>query len=196
MIILLTGDVGESWFLDFPALSRVQVILQFNFAETCYYLSKTGPKKKQKNTERMHTERSTQREWRERAKETHTEWEGGVHREMRAREAVELKNSCASLKNKCGEWIFTSSCSSRRGGKSWRSANDKEEKKKKLAPDLNCEEEEEKRVSSLQVCGWWKGRRLGERNNNGNAKLGLYEACPARASALPSAVLPLSVSGS
>jgi hypothetical protein len=31
---------------------------------------------------------------------------------MRAREAVELKNSCTSFKNKCGEGIFTSSCSS------------------------------------------------------------------------------------
>jgi hypothetical protein len=27
---------------------------------------------------------------------------------------------------------------------------------------LNCEEEE-RRASSLQVCGWWKGRILGER---------------------------------
>jgi hypothetical protein len=30
---------------DFPALSRVQVLLQLNFAETSYYLSKTSPKK-------------------------------------------------------------------------------------------------------------------------------------------------------
>jgi hypothetical protein len=29
---------------------------------------------------------------------------------------------------------------------------------------LNCEEEE-KRASSLQVCGWRKGRRLGERKS-------------------------------
>jgi hypothetical protein len=37
---------------------------------------------------------------------------------------------------------------------------------------LNCEEEEEKRVSSLEVCGWRKGRRLGERKSSNNAKLG------------------------
>jgi hypothetical protein len=193
--LLLTSDVGESWFLDFPARSRVQVLLQFNFAETCYYLSKTGPKKKTENTERMHTEKSTQREWRE--KETQRKWEGGVHREMRAREAVELKNSCASLNNKYGEWIFTSSCSSRRGGKSWRSANDEEEKKK-LAPNLNCEEEE-KRARSLQVCGWRKGRRLGERKSSNNAKLGrcsvyIKHALLRRRLSLL-AVLPLSVSG-
>ncbi len=36
----------------------------------------------------------------------------------------------------------------RRGGKSWRSANEEEEeKKKKLAANLNCEEEEKKRAS-------------------------------------------------
>jgi len=144
----------------------------------------------------MHTERSTQREWRERHTHTHTQWEGGVHREMRAPEAVELKNSCASfIKNKCGEWIFTSSCSSRRGGKSWRSANDEEEEKKKLAPNLNYDEEE-KRASSLQVCGWRKGRRLEERKSSSNTKLGLYKACPSQESALPSPFLPLSVSGS
>jgi hypothetical protein len=61
---------------------------------------------------------------------------------------------------------------------------------------LNCEEEKEKRARSLQVCGWQKGRRLGERNNSGNAKLGLYKACPARASGSPFCRLPLSVSGS
>jgi hypothetical protein len=154
------------------------------------------PRKKQKNTERMHTERSTQREWRE--KETQRDWEGGVHREMRAREPVELKNSCASLKNKYGEWIFTSSCRSRRGGKSWRNANDEEEKKK-LAPNLNCEEEEN-RASSLQVCGWRKGRRRGERKSNSNAKLGrcsvyIKHALLRRRLSLPG-ILPLSVSGS
>jgi hypothetical protein len=40
---------------------------------------------------------------------------------------------------------------------------------------LNCEEEEEEeeeRASSLQVCGWQKGRRLGERKSSSNAKLG------------------------
>ncbi len=104
----------------------------------------------------MHTKRSTQREWRERERKRHREWEGGVHREMRDREAVELKNSCASFKNKCGERKFTSSCSSRRGGKSWRSANEEEEeKKKKLAPKLNCEEEEERatdRAGSVRVA--------------------------------------------
>jgi hypothetical protein len=36
---------------------------------------------------------------------------------------------------------------------------------------LNCEEEE-KRASSLQVCGWRRGRRLGEHKSSGNAKLG------------------------
>jgi hypothetical protein len=36
----------------------------------------------------------------------------------------------------------------RRGGKSWRSANDEKEEEKKLAPNLNCGEEEE-RASSV-----------------------------------------------
>jgi hypothetical protein len=36
---------------------------------------------------------------------------------------------------------------------------------------LNCEEEEE-RARSLQVCGWRKGRRRGERKSSSNAKLG------------------------
>jgi hypothetical protein len=49
---------------------------------------------------------------------------------------------------------------------------EEEEEKKKLAPKLNCEEEK-KRASELQVCGWRKGRRLGERNSSSNAKIGL-----------------------
>jgi hypothetical protein len=44
---------------------------------------------------------------------------------------------------------------------------------------LDCEEEK-KRARSLQVCGWRKGRRLGERksSSSSNAKLGLYKAWP------------------
>jgi hypothetical protein len=63
---------------------------------------------------------------------------------------------------------------------------------------LNCEEE--KRAHSLQVCGWRKGRRRGERNSSNNAKLGRCSVYikPAllrrRLSLL--AVLPLSISGS
>jgi hypothetical protein len=51
--------------------------------------------------------------------------------------------------------------------------------------NLNCEEEE-KRAGSLQVCGWWKGWRLGGKQQQWKAGvlLGLYKACPAQVSAL------------
>ncbi len=154
--------------------------------------------KKNRKTQRECTLRGLHRENEERKRHIGNEREVCTER-VRAREAIELNNSCASLKNKYGDWIFTSSCSSRRGGKSWRSANDEEEKKKKLAPNLNYEEEEE-RASSLQVCGWRKGRRLGERKSSSNAKLGHYSVYlkPAllrcRLSLL--VVLPMSVLGS
>jgi hypothetical protein len=68
-------------------------------------------------------------------------------------------------------------------------------RRREFAPNLNCEEEE-KRARSLQVCGWRKGRRLGERNSSSNAKVGPYKACPSQEWALHSPFLPLSVSGS
>jgi hypothetical protein len=43
--------VGKIIHISIILLARVQVLLQFNFAETCYYLSKTDPKKKKKRKE-------------------------------------------------------------------------------------------------------------------------------------------------
>jgi hypothetical protein len=114
----------------------------------------------------------------------------------------------------------------RRGGKSWRSANDEEEEKKKLAPNLNCEEEEKR----ARCAGGGKGRDLenaiaaatqssvyikpallrsrlsllpscpclsrAARMDQDRSAFLVIKACPSQESALPSPFLPLSVSGS
>jgi hypothetical protein len=118
-----------------------------------------------------------------------------VHREMRAREAVELKNSCASFKNKCGERIFTWSCSS--PGEVAR-VEEVRITKRRRRRSLQTWTGRRRRgeLARCKCASGGKGRRLGERNRSSNAKLGLYKACPAQESALPSPFLPLSVSGS
>ncbi len=179
-------DVGESWFLDFPARSLVQVLLQFNFAETCYYLSKTGPEKKQKNTERMHTKRSTQREWRE--KETQREWEGGVHREGESSRSSRTKEVVCIIKEQVWRmniYLKLQQPERWQESKKWEWRGGEEEARSKL--ELRGGGVESSVAASVRMAEraeTWRTQK--QRQCKAGALLGLYKACPAQASALPS----------
>jgi hypothetical protein len=141
MIILVTRDVGESWFSISLHSRGCKYYCNWILQRLVIIWAKQAQKSegKKKNTERMRG-RCAQRD----------ESSGS----SRTKELVWRTNIYLKLQQP------------RRGGKSWRSANDEEEeeKKKKLAPNLNCEEEE-KRASERASCKCAGGGKGGDLEN-------------------------------